>query len=157
MTTKKTTQKRKPAKKLVWWEELKERREKAIEGLEMAAAVGDSERNALGQEINDIRDVLGIDASLAELKKEVARTVEEKLTASATVEEKLIAFAKRDQQCHPADFGILANRIAEANGRVSRLDGQLSRLEGRWALASPAFVMAAFALVGLILHVAGVL
>ena len=142
--TKKTTQKRKPAKKLVWWEEMKERREKAIEGLEMAAAVGDSERNALGQEINDIRDVLGIDASLAE----VARKVEEKLTAE--VEEKFTASAKRDQQCHLADFSILANRIAEANG-------QLSRLEGRWALASPAFVMAAFALVGLILHVAGVL
>ena len=148
--TKKTTQKRKPAKKLVWWEEMKERREKAIEGLEMAAAVGDSERNAFGQEINDIRDVLGIDASLAELKKEVAQTVEEKLTASATVEEKLIAFAKRDQQCHPADFGILANRIAEANGQVSKL-------EARWSPAWPALVVAAFALVGLILHVAGVL
>jgi len=138
--TKKTTQKRKPAKKLVWWEEMKERREKAIEGLEMAAAVGDSERNAFGQEINDIRDVLGIDASLAELKKEVARTVEEKLTASA----------KRNHQCRLADFDILANRIAEANGRVSRL-------EGLWPLAWPALVVAAFALVGLILHVAGVL
>ena len=144
MTTKKTTQKRKPAKKLVWWEELKERREKAIEGLEMAAAIGDSERNAFGQEINDIRDVLGIDESLAE----VARKVEEKLTAK--VEEKFTASAKRDQQCRRADFGILANRIAEANGQVSRL-------EGRWSLAWPAFVMAPFALVGLILHVAGVL
>ena len=151
MTTKKTTQKRKPAKKLVWWEELKERREKTIEGLEMAAAVGDSERNALGQEINDIRDLLGIDASLAE----VARKVEEKLTAN--VEEKLTASAKRDQQCHLADFSILANRIAEANGRVSRLDGRVSRLEGLWPLAWPALVVAAFALVGLILHVAGVL